>query len=231
MPRMARVVIPGYPHHITQRGNYRQIIFSNNLDRKKYLSLLKKESLEHNLSILVYCLMDNHIHLIVIPENDYSMSNFFKYLNMNYSQYYNTTQKGLSGHLFQGRYFSSVLDYGHLLMCALYIEKNPLRASIVNKPWEYEWSSARLHCMMETKDLLGVNKLFNFLDINQNQWRTYLEEEENKIEIKKLQGQTIKGLPIGNNDFINDLEIRLNRSLSARLRGRPKLNKTKASII
>ncbi|MEA2022146.1 MAG: transposase, partial [Candidatus Caldatribacteriota bacterium] len=87
MPRIARVVAAGYPHHITQRGNYRQKIFAGDTDRRKYLSLLKEESKRYNLIILAYCLISNHVHFMVIPQREDSLGKVFKYTNMKYSQY------------------------------------------------------------------------------------------------------------------------------------------------
>ena len=92
MPRVARVVAAGYPHHITQRGNYRQKIFADDTDRRKYLSLLKEESKRYHLIILAYCLMSNHVHFMVIPQREDSMGKVFKYTNMKYSQYYNNNR-------------------------------------------------------------------------------------------------------------------------------------------
>ena len=129
MPRIARVVALGYPHHITQRGNYRQKIFSTDADREKYIALLNEERKQYGLTILAYCLMSNHVHLIVVPEHDDTMGKVFKYVNMRYSQYYNK-KIGAGGHLFQGRFFSSVMDERYLIACSRYIERNPVRAKM-----------------------------------------------------------------------------------------------------
>jgi len=86
MPRIARVVAARYPQHITQRGNYRQKIFADDTDRRKYLSLLKEESQRYHLIILAYCLMSNHVYFMVIPQGEDSMGKAFKYTNMKYFQ-------------------------------------------------------------------------------------------------------------------------------------------------
>ncbi len=104
MPRIARVAAQGYPHHITQRGNYRQKIFSGDPDREKYLTLINTESKRYGLKILAYCLMPNHVHFIAVPENDDSMGRVFKYGNMKYSQYYNK-KIGEAGISFRGDSF------------------------------------------------------------------------------------------------------------------------------
>jgi len=87
MPRIARIVAAGYPHHITQRGNYQQKIFTDDTDRRKYLSFLHKESKRYYLDILAYCLMSNHVHFMAVPQSEDSLGEVFKYTNMKYSQY------------------------------------------------------------------------------------------------------------------------------------------------
>jgi len=134
MPRIARVVAAGYPHHITQRGNYRQKIFTDDTDRRKYLLLLKEECIRYHLIILSYCLMSNHVNFMVIPQREDSLGKVFKYTNMKYSQYYNNKMR-VSGHLFQSRFFSCVLDESHMIACTHYIEKNPIRTKMVKKPY------------------------------------------------------------------------------------------------
>ena len=142
MPRIARIVAPGLPHHVTQRGNYRQNVFDDDSDRRRYLLWLKEYSHRYDLSILAYCLMSNHVHFIVIPQNDDSIARAFNAAHMLYSQYHNK-KINITGHLWQGRFFSCVLDDRHLIATARYIERNPVRALIVKKPYEYIWSSAK----------------------------------------------------------------------------------------
>jgi putative transposase len=224
MPRIARVVAEGYPHHITQRGNYRQKIFSIDADMEKYLILIGAESKRYELKVLAYCLMPNHIHFIVLPENNDSMGKAFKYVNMKYSQYYNK-KIGSSGHLFQGRFFSSVMDERYLIACARYIERNPVRAKMVRMPCDYKWSSARMHCGMDGQDIFGVKGLFNYADYPQKDWKKFIEEPDNIGEIKNIRDQTRRGRPLGENIFIKKLEKNLGRFLMLRPRGRPKKNK------
>jgi len=195
MPRIARVVAVGYPHHIAQRENYRQKIFSNDTDRKKYISLIKEESKRYNLIILAYCLMPNHVHFIAIPKKEDSMGKVFKYAHMKYS-----------GHLFQGRFFSSVMDETHTLACARYIERNPVRAKMVKKPYLYEWSSARVHCGTERLDELEVNKLFSYIEEERKTWENFIKIPDNDDEVKDIREKTGKGRPLGSNNFVEKLE-------------------------
>lgn len=222
MPRIARVVAIKYPHHITQRGNYRQNIFINDADREKYLSFVNEESKRYGLTIVAYCLMSNHVHFIGIPESENSMSNVFKYVNMKYSQYFNK-KMGASGHLFQGRFFSSVMDEIHMLACTRYIERNPIRAKIIKKPWMYRWSSARVHCGLGENDKLGVNRLFDFLDKEKKAWQEYIDQGDEEIDIQEIREQTRKGRPLAATDFVKELENKLDRCLILKQRGRPRI--------
>ena len=158
MPRIARIVAVGLPHHITQRGNYRQEVFLDDSDRRQYLSWIQDYSLKYRLSILAYCLMPNHVHYIAIPQEEDSLAKTFNIAHMRYSQYFNKKIKA-GGHLWQGRFYSCILDEPHLLMAAKYIERNPVRARLVKKPWEWRWSSAPAHIGMESM-LFNLDDLF-----------------------------------------------------------------------
>ncbi len=221
MPRIARVVAEGYPHHITQRGNYRQNIFSDDADRKKYLSFLKQEAIRYQLSILTYSLMSNHVHFIVVPEKEDSMSKVFKYAHMKYSQYYNK-RMNTSGHLFQGRFFSCIMDEAHTIACARYIERNAVRSKMVEKPELWEWSSAKTHCGVDKHDELGVNKLFDYIGYGPKEWKRFIDLSETTDEVRRIRESTRKGRPLGADSFIEVLEGKLNRVLKLKLRGRPK---------
>ncbi|MFO8052833.1 MAG: transposase [Candidatus Omnitrophota bacterium] len=221
MPRIARVVVPGYPHHITQRGNYKQDIFSDKSDRKKYLFFIKHESKQYGLNILAYCLMSNHVHFIGIPEKENSLGNTFKYAHMKYSQYYNK-KKSLVGHLFQGRFYSCIMDELYALACARYIERNPVRAKLAKKPYFYEFSSAKVHCGMERFDDLGVNMLFEYIDEEQKNWINFIEEEDRGDQIKEIRKKTRSGRPIGSIGFIEKMEKKLGKSLRMKPKGRPR---------
>ena len=221
MPRIARVVAAGYPHHITQRGNYQQKIFSDDADRIKYLSLLQEESKRYHLIILAYCLMSNHVHFMVIPKNEDSLSKVFKYTNMKYSQYYNNKMR-VSGHLFQGRFFSCVLDERHMIACARYIERNPVRINLVKQPYLWPYSSAKIHCEINQDDPLGTNQLFEYIEKNPIEWKKFIEVPDNPDEMKGIREKTRTGRPFGPNDFIERLEGQLKRLFKLKPKGRPK---------
>ena len=144
MPRRARVVFEGVVHHITQRGNYRQNVFEDDSDKSKYVEFIREYSEKYGMKIYAYCLMSNHVHFIAAPVKEDSLAMTFKYANMRYSSYFNKKNKR-SGHLWQGRFYSCPLQFEHALEALRYVERNPVRARMVELPWEYEWSSAREH--------------------------------------------------------------------------------------
>jgi len=224
MARVARVVAQGYPHHITQRGNNRQVIFKDDEDRKKYLSLIKSHSKKYNLDILAYCLMINHVHFIVVPNTPDSLAKTFNFAHMRYSQYYNK-KNGMCGHLWQGRFYSCVMDKRYIYACARYIERNPVRSKTVREACAYKWSSARVHCGIDKKDELGVNRLFDYIDGSCEDWKKFIQEQDSRNEVERIKTHTMRGLPIGEEVFIKKLENKLGRMLRVVPPGRPKKKK------
>jgi putative transposase len=136
MARIARAVAVEYPHHITQRGNYRQTVFKSAKDYPLYLSWLKAYAEKYFVRIWAYCLMSNHVHYIAVPMQSVSFARTFNTLHMRYSQYINKRENA-AGHLWQGRFYSCALDETHLYAAVRYIENNPVRAGIVDKAEEY----------------------------------------------------------------------------------------------
>lgn len=165
--------------------------------------------------------MSNYVHFIVIPEKEDAMGKVFKYAHMEYSQFYNKKMRTV-GHLFQGRFFSCVMDELYTLACARYIERNPVRAKMVDKPHEWEWSSAKTHCAMDLCDELGVNKIFDYLEEEQETWSRFVGLADHPDEIKQIRQQTMRGRPLEGNDFVVKLEKSLKRFLRLKPRGRPK---------
>ena len=220
MPRIARVVAIDLPHHITQRGNYQQNIFSDNKDREIYLAYINEASEKYDLTTLAYCLMDNHVHFIVVPHNAQAMAKTFNTAHMRYSQYYNKKQ-GVKGHLWQGRFYSCILSEVHLVVAARYVERNPVRAKKAKNPGAWEYSSAIAHSGGQERFLSSVKKLFNYIDSGVEQWREYIQEKDKEDEVKGLEKHTMDGRPWGNEKFVCDLEKKFDRRLRALPWGRP----------
>jgi len=218
MPRIARAVIEGIPYHVTQRGNRREDIFFEDEDRKKYLTWLLEYSDKHGLKIWAYCLMSNHVHFIVVPQNRDTLERVMRPLHMRYAQYINS-KNGWSGHLWQGRYFSSALDEKYLWGAIRYVERNPVRAGIVERSEDYLWSSAAAHCGIRDDGALSTDFPMSG-DIKD--WPEWLREPDKREDIDILIRNTQKGLPCGSDSFVAKLERTLDRHLRFRPLGRPR---------
>ena len=219
MPRAARIVIPGVPHHITQRGNNRQDVFFRDEDRKAYLEILKKQSNKYGMEVQGYCLMTNHVHLIARPDKEESLAQAFGRANFTYTLYFND-RYDRSGHLWQNRYFSCALDSDHFWHALCYLERNPVRAGLVSEAWQYRWSSAAAH--VGEVDVSGLVNIEEWNEMSTDiDWRSSLSRAEDKQIAKSLQLSTSRGRPLGDIDFITELENRIGRRLRPLPRGRP----------
>jgi len=219
MPRHSRIVIPGLPHHITQRGNYQQIVFKKPEDFAKYCYWINRYAAKHKLDIVAYCLMSNHVHFIAIPHQKNSLSLTFKNAHMRYAQYVNKENER-KGHLWQGRFFSCILQDTHLYRAVRYVEQNPVRAGIVQKASAYRWSSARWHLGLEPQSTIDLKE---FKMVDKNEWSKYLEETDSDIN-DDIRIKTQKGLAVGGQEFIASLEKTLDVSLRCLGKGRPSKN-------
>lgn len=217
MPRLARIIAPNQPHHLTARGNRREDIFHDDVDREVYLKQLYKYSQKAQVRILAYCLMSNHIHLVAVPETLDSFSRLMRPLQTSYSLYFN--QRSLSsGRMWEGRYYSCVLDEEHLWAAVRYVEMNPVRAGMVEHAADYKWSSAQYHSGLSPSNLL--DKDFPPKGVIEN-WQNWLEFD-NLPQEEALQRLTESGRPAGSLDFIMRLEKLLKRKIQSGNRGRPK---------
>ncbi len=219
MPRQARIVIPNLAHHVTQRGNYRQEIFDKEDNYKQYCMLINEYSQATSLDILAYCLMSNHVHFIVIPKKEKDLALVFKTVHMRYSHYLNR-QRGVKGHLWQGRFYSCILSDTHLYRSIRYVENNPRRAKVVKQAWKYHWSSAADHIRERSMSLINLS---NYRFIKKENWKQYLEENDSEMD-REIRLKTARGLAIGTDKFINNLEKTLKRSLLCLNQGRPRNN-------
>jgi len=218
MPRISRAVAIGYPHHITQRGNYRQAVFNSDEDFNKYLQLLKKYSEKYALKIWAYCLMSNHVHFVAVPMNGDSLAKTFNTLHMMYSRYFNQ-KSGANGHLWQGRFFSCVLNEPHVYAAVRYVENNPVRAKMIDKPEDYKWSSARFHVYKHPDSVLAEGC---YLTETVKDWREYLNEKGDPHMTATLIQRTKTGRPCGDETFTGIIEGITGRRLTALSVGRPK---------
>ena len=220
MARIARIVVPEFPHHIIQRGNRRQKVFFNEGDYKEYLRLLNNYSLRFKVDILAYCLMSNHIHLIATPHEDGSLAQAIGETHRNYTRCINFREKW-RGYLWQGRFSSYVLDERYLLAVTRYILLNPVKAAIVKKPWDYKWASTRHHMMLANNSLIKDSLLREVIE----NWKDFLNIPASNDEIKLFQLHERTGRPLGDNTFIEKLESLLKITLKKKRAGRRKKEK------
>lgn len=236
MPRVARIVIAGEAHHITQRGNNREDVFFVEDDRCVYLELLHAQSSKYGFSVMGYCLMSNHVHIIGIPETEDALAKAIGRTHFLYAQYINKTHNR-SGHLWQNRFYSCAMDQAHTLRAMGYVELNPVRAGMDKtdtayatdeqclsplSPWDYPWSSAAAHC--------GEGEAHPVLDMER--WRTVMPDtvwreiltqfwdDSESVEAFRLHTHT--GRPLGSESFISRFEGFLGRRLRPLPVGRPK---------
>jgi putative transposase len=228
MPRIARAIAVGFPHHITHRGNNRQDIFFVDDDREVYLDLLKEQADKYNLEVSAYCLMTNHIHLVAIPHKEDSLAKAVGRTHLNYTQYINRMHKR-SGHLWQGRFYSCALDERGFWLAAKYVELNPVRAKICRLPWVYEWSSAAAHVEKQSvSELLNLSNWHKM--ISASRWRGELMSGIDEAEVSRIRLSTHTGRPLGTDSFLSKLEKMLGRRVRALPIGRPQKKTRKKTI-
>jgi putative transposase len=219
MPRIARIVGLGFPHHVVQRGNNKEKVFLDREDYGKYLSLLGKYSGEKGTPILAYCLMSNHVHLLVRPLEEDALAKMMQAVTLCYTQYFNR-EKGRTGRLWECRYYSTVVDGDrYLWTVSKYIENNPVRGGIVKRPENYPYSSAKAH-LLGRKDPLLKEPLFVKSELNE--YRRLIRLEEDTMILEEIRKQTRSGKPLGDGEFLKTLSERLGCSLSFRPKGRPR---------
>jgi len=220
MARLPRVVVADVPHHVTQRGNARQVILSGDADRVTYLELLREYSHLYGLSLLGYCLMSNHVHLIAVPQDLQALSQSLKQAHGRYAAYWNARQSS-TGHVWQGRFYSCPLDESHLWKALRYVELNPVRAGMVATAEQWRWSSAAAHC--------GDSNLDPMLEMERwrkrwtpAEWRVFIDDAESAADVNVLRHSTHTGRPLGSQDFLGALEQLISRPLAPRKGGRPR---------
>ena len=214
MPRIQRIEIVGYPYHVIQRGNRNQRVFIKEGDKAKYLHILKMQSDLFGLEVWAYCLMDNHIHLVVMPKHKGTLTECISETHRLYTRAINF-REGWSGHLWQGRFMSYPMDENYLWTAVRYVERNPVRAGMVDKAEDYKWSSAKVHIKNQIDDLLSRFYLMDEI----KDWGLYLSGPDEEEKVKLIRQRQSTGRPLGNKEFVDDLEIKEGRILSKQKTG------------
>jgi len=213
MPRMARVVVPGYPHHVTQRGNRRQPVFLTEDDWPKYLSLIGAACKQADTKVLAYCLMPNHVHFVMVPSRGDGLRAALADAHRRYTRRVNF-RAGWRGHLWQERFHSFVMDERHLQAAIPYVEQNPVRASLAEVPSDWQWSSAAERISNAADGLVDWEMRRHLLGVSEER---DIAGPAEAVEAIRLHTRT--GRPLGAAPFIERVEEEVGRVLRPRKRG------------
>jgi putative transposase len=226
MPRRARVSLPGVPLHLIQRSNNRSVCFYADEDYQFYLQHLAEQADKHGCAIHAWCLMTNHVHLLLTPHRAESVGLLMKGLGQRYVQYINRTYRR-SGTLWEGRFRSCLVqDDAYLLSCYRYIEVNPVRAGMVEHPAEYRWSSYRANAQAERHLLCKPHPLYiahgNSPEARASAYRELFRHELDPGLVDQLRAATNGNYAFGNQRFTEEVELALGRRVTPGKPGRPR---------
>lgn len=214
MARLARVVVAGVPHHVTQRGNRRQAVFFSDEDYLAYRALLAEGCRAAGVDVWAYCLMPNHVHLILVPSQADGLRAALAETHRRYTRRVNLREDS-RGCLWRGRFASFPMDETYLRACARYVELNPVRARLVKRPASWKWSSAAAHLAGRDDGLVKVRPLLDRF----GNWSAFLAGGLDAAEHAAIQGAERTGRPLGSPAFLAGLERRLGRALARRKPG------------
>ena len=220
MARLPRLVIPGYPHHVTQRGNRRAQTFFEDDDYALYESLLHEAAQKAEAEIWCYCLMPNHVHIIIVPSDEDGLRRTFADAHRRYTGYINARMR-VTGHLWQGRFGSAVMDEEHLAHAVRYVSLNPVRAGLIERAEEWPWSSAASHLSGRDSELVHVAPLLE----RYGDFAAFLDQEDDcSGAFRALRQSERTGRPLGSESWIEKLEVLTGQQLKPKKRG-PKRKK------
>jgi putative transposase len=216
MPRVARFIVPGEPHHVTQRGNRQQEIFLRSEDWRMYKDLLTQSCRKYDVDCLAWCLMPNHVHLVLVPPEADSLRAVLASVHTAYSLRINLREKA-SGHLFQGRFASYPMDQAHLMAAIRYVENNPVKAGLVENAIDWKWSSARTHALRESDGLTAPSELVE----QYRDWAAILKQGWESGEGEAVDQALQDGRPRGLEAWLAGVAAAGGRDVTVKSRGRP----------
>ena len=231
MPRKPRVLVDGMALHIVQRGVDRAATFFDTDDYLLYLELLRQAAELHGLQVHAYCLMTNHIHLLLTPIEASELSPAMKRLTQIYVQRINRLYNR-SGPLWSGRYKATLVGSDrYLLSCYRYIELNPVRANMVSHPAEYQWSSFKFNSGRCRSTLIEPHPAYIALGSDSKQrhfaYKALVAEALTNVELNQIRDATRQGVPLGDSQFVAKIEEMSGRRLELKRPGRPTLIESK----
>ena len=215
VPGLGRIVLPGHPHHVTQRGNRRQPVFFEPSDYALYRDLLAEHCRKASVEVWAYCLMPNHVHLVLTPQTVTGLARALGETHRRYTGFVNARARW-TGHLFQGRFGSVAMDDAHFVVAARYVALNPVRAKLVARAQDWPWSSVRAHLAGRDDALVRVAPLIDRIG-SVSDW---FETESDGASFAALRAAEASGRPLGADDFMIRIERTLGRSLQPRKPGR-----------
>jgi len=223
--RLPRLTVPGYPHHLIQRGNNREPLFADAADYRRLLEYLGEGAQRYHVAIHAYVLMSNHFHLLATPEDEHGLSSMMQSLGRRYVRVYNQLH-GRTGTLWEGRYKATVIESErYLIACMAYIELNPVRAGMVAHPAEYPWSSYAHQTGIAHDPLVTPHALYwglgNTPFSREAAYRAVIESGLGSEQVAKFTQSTLKGWALGSDHFIRDLQERTGRRVMQQKAGRP----------
>jgi putative transposase len=217
MARLSRIVVAGLPHHITQRGNRRETVFFSDDDYRAYLTMLGEAVAKADSELWAWCLMPNHVHLIVVPSHPDGLRQTVANAHRRYARRINARNKW-TGHLWQGRFCSVVMDEAHLFHALAYVSLNPVRAGLVKHARDWKWSSVRAHLAGEDDEITRVAPGL----ARTGDFSAFLEQAHDDGQFEQLRRAEIVGRPIGSKRFLETLEKQFDRKLQIQKPGRRK---------
>jgi len=225
MARLPRLTLPGYPHHVIQRGNNRQAIFAKTADYQRLLDLLDDNARQFEVAIHAYVLMSNHFHLLVTPQSSDGLPQMMQAVGRRYVRYFNDSQQR-SGTLWEGRYRSTLIQTDrYLLACMAYIDLNPVRAGLVAQATDYPWSSHGHYIGRRADKLVTphplVWELGNTPFAREAAYAELVQAGVNPVHQAALTQATLSGWALGEPDFVADLQKRTQRRVTKGQAGRP----------
>jgi putative transposase len=215
MARLSRITVPGLPHHVTQRGNRREAVFLEDGDYALYRDLLAERCRANGVECWAYCLMPNHIHLILTPSTAEGLSRAVGETHRRYSGFVNARAR-VTGHVFQGRFSSAAMDEPHCLAAFRYLAFNPVRAKLVQAPQDWPWSSAAAHLSRHDDGLVRVRPL---LDLAPSPQDLFTMSPDEASALFALETKSVAGRPLGDAGFIADVERKLGYAVTPAKRG------------
>lgn len=215
MARLPRIVLPGIPHHVTQRGNRRGRTFFEDGDYELYLDLLSDAARRNGVEIWSYCLMPNHVHIIVVPSNEDGLSRTFRYVHRHYTGYINARLR-LTGHLWQGRFSSVAMDEANFFSALRYVALNPVRARLAARAEDWRWSSTTALLAGEDSDFVKVAPALERV----GHFALFLAEDFNEqLSYVALRKAEAVGRPVGSKAWLSEMEARTGKAIIPARRG------------